>query len=813
MNKVTILLIFLLANLNADAQNLIKGKVIDAETKKSLAFANITFNGFKNKGVISDIDGNFKFNSKDSIKSIEVSYLGYENKIVKISSNEPMVVTLQPSLESLDEVLITNTEDPVLRILRKVIANRKKNNPLEKGGFKYTSYSKSIIDSDRFQQRSDSIRNAYLKMIEDGKLQMDNDTIGDFERTIVEKGTFHIAVLESVTIRKFLPPDLSEERVIASRVSGLKNAYLSMLATELQPFGFYEDNITLLDINFLNPIAKGSMKRYDYFLEKEVIRDNDTIFNISFQPKPKANIDGLKGFMYVNSDGYAIQNIVAEPAEELVTMLRIQQKYTQINDEDWFPKQLNFTIELNETDISIDGKTYLKNIKFIDTLSRKDFSEVELKYEEDATGKEKDFWDSYRIDDLSQKEQVTYHVIDSVGEELKFDKALGVINSLSTGNIPWGAFNLKLNRFMDYNKFEGFRLGAGFETNEKLFNKFRVGGYFAYGFKDYNWKFGGQAQYDIKKSDDFSITASYSNDVREVGNSSLQNMTTSIQGNTRSLIAFNMDIVEQYQLQVHRRDLKYLSWTAALRNEWVRPQYDAMFSSDSQMTDDYRNTEAILSLRYAHRERIVETPLRRFSLGSKYPIFKVRYVKGLDSFLKGSLDFHKIEASIHQSFYSKYLGRTRYHLQAGHMDGDVPFGLLFTGEGSYDEDFPVVMNDHFQTMFTYEFVSDSYMDLFLTHDLGSLLFKTEDFSPGVVLHHNMGWGDLSEPFDQETQFSTKDKLFIESGLELTNLLKLESLGVNMGYGIGGFYRYGFYGLDNNSDNFVYKFNFSFSLRE
>jgi len=132
MNKVTILLIFLLANLNADAQNLIRGKVIDAETKESLAFANITFNGVKNKGVISDIDGNFKFNSKDSIKSIEVSYLGYENKIVKISSNEPMVVTLQPSLESLGEVLITNTEDPALRILRKVIANRKKNNPLEK---------------------------------------------------------------------------------------------------------------------------------------------------------------------------------------------------------------------------------------------------------------------------------------------------------------------------------------------------------------------------------------------------------------------------------------------------------------------------------------------------------------------------------------------------------------------------------------------------------------------------------------------------------------------------------------------------------
>ena len=231
------------------------------------------------------------------------------------------------------------------------------------------------------------------------------------------------------------------------------------------------------------------------------------------------------------------------------------------------------------------------------------------------------------------------------------------------------------------------------------------------------------------------------------------------------------------------------------------------------MIDDYRNTEAIISLRYAHREQIVETPLRRFSLGSKYPIFNIRYVKGFDSFLKGSLDFHKIEANIHQSFYTKYLGRTRYHLQAGHIDGDVPFGLLFTGEGSYDKDFPVVMYDHFQTMFPYEFVSNSYIDLFLTHDLGSLLFKTEDFSPGVVLHHNMGLGNLTDLSAQGMQFNTKENLFIESGLELTNLLKLDAFGVNMGYGIGGFYRYGFYSLDKRSDNFVYKFNFSFSLRE
>jgi len=815
MKKSFLLAAFLMIVLNVQSQYLIKGKILDANTGESLAFANITFNDIKNKGVISDINGNFKFTSEVAIKKINVNYLGYQDSTIDVNSSDFIIIKLKPSLENLDEVVITNGENPALRIIRKVIANRDKNNPLKKGGFQYTSYSKSIIDSKELQKEADSTRNAYLEMIDKGELDIENDSLDSFEKTLIKKGTFHIAVLESVTQRKFLPPDLSEEKVIASRVSGFKNAYLTMLATELQPFGFYEDNISLLDINFLNPIAKGSIKRYDYFLEDELLRGNDTIFNISFQPKPEANIDGLKGFMYINSNGYAIQNIVAEPAQDLITTLKIQQKYSRINEQDWFPEQLNFIIKLNDvdTDIFIDGKTYLKDIKLLDTLQRKDFSEVALKYNKDATGKDEDFWNTYRTDSLSQKEQVTYQVIDSLGEEFKFDKTLNVINSVSTGNIPWGVVNIKLNRFLDYNKFEGLRLGGGLETNDKLFENFSVGGYFAYGFKDENWKFGTHARYDINKSEDFSVEASYTNDVREIGTSSLQNNRFSIYGNPRSLIASTMDIVEQYQIKLTRRDFNYLTWSAALRNEWVRPQYNYVFLDNSQFISNYRNTEAILNLRYAHRERIVETPLRRVSLGTTYPVFNLRYAKGFDSFLDGTFDYHKLEANIHQSFFSKYLGRTRYNLQAGYIDGNIPVGLLFTGEGSYDEDFPVVMYDRFQTMFLYEFLSDRYVNLFLTHDIGSLLFRSEKFSPGVILHHNMGWGDLDNSSAHNFQFQTKDQIFLESGLELTNLVKLQSFGTNMGIGVGGFYRYGFYTLDKSSDNFVLKLNVTFSLRQ
>lgn len=794
------------------AQKDISGKLVDSETKESLAFANITFNGVSTRGVITDIDGNFRYQSKDSISFLEVSYLGYKNKKVTPSTFQNLVIELEVSEESLSEVIITDGENPALRIIRKVIANRNQNNPLKKGGFSYLTYNRSIIDREGREKKADSIRSAFLMQIEKGELDPESDSLSSIEKALIREGNFNIMLFESVTERKFLPPDLSEENVIGTKVSGFKNPYFAMLATELQPFGFYEDNINMLDMHFLNPIANGSLKRYDYVLEERIFREKDTIFNISFQPKKSANIDGLKGFMYINSNGYAIQNIVAEPEEEMMLHLKIQQKYQFLNNKDWFPEQLNFEIILNDG-IFINGKSYLRDIEFQDNLRRRDFSEVQLKYEKDAPKKDDEFWNKYRIDSLSQKDRITYKVVDSIGQELKLDKVVDVATKMGDGYIPWGKFNIPFNRFFGFNRFEGFRLGAGLETNEKLFENLSFGGYTAYGFRDDNWKFGGKIRFDINRSQDMYLQFNYQNDVREIGRSAMnRSQGFSLNGGLRSLIASQMDFVENFQLAFGKRDFKYLKWSATLRNEFIRPQYNYFFLENQDLTRNYHNTEAIFHMRYAHRERIVETPLKRVSLGSTYPIFDLRYARGFDSFLNGDYSYDKVEASLHQSFFTRNVGKTRYRLQAGYIDGDIPLGLLFTGEGSNDRDIPVVMYDTFQTMLPYEFLSDQYAHLFLTHDLGSLLFKSENFSPGLIIHHNMGWGNLNNNFSHAWSYQTKDQLFVESGLEFTKLIKLNYVNIAyLNFGIGGFYRYGNYSFENNSDNFVLKLNTTFSF--
>jgi hypothetical protein len=791
------------------AQQQVKGSIEDASSKEKLAFAHITINNTKTKGGISDIDGNFNLQFKDSIFKIEVSYLGFKTQEIEGPFPEFLSIQLEPSSENLAEVIISNKEieNPALAIIRQVIANKDKNNPEKIGGFTYTSYSKSVFNDENIQLKRDSIRQDYYEKIAS---ESDfEDTLTSIERAL-KNGEMYIFMMESVSERKFLPPNRSFEEIIATKVSGFKNPYFAVLATEIQPFGFYREHITLLDLHFLNPIANGSINRYDYVLEDSLEDGEETIHIISFQPKKGRNFDGLKGFMHVHTSTYALQNMVAEPVDEMMIYLKVQQKYTQLNNQVWFPSQLNFEMRVN-SGIGVEGKTYIDNVEFLDDLKPRDFSEVKLAYAKDAPKKDEIFWSKYRKNPLSKFEENTYFLIDSIGEEYNFDRILSFGTKLSTGMIPLGKVDFPINRLMNYNRFEGFRLGGGLYTNEKIHEKLRLGGYFAYGFRDSQWKYGGDFRWEINRNKDMYFSLFYSHDVREIGTHGMKRKS-GFGFDLREFIASDMDFVTQYRASFKARTFKFLTHETSFIREEILPQYNYAFLQGENGITNYTNTQLRVQLRYAYGEQIMDNFTQRISLGTTYPIFQLDYSRGLDGVLDGDFSYTKVEASLTQRFFTKQVGKTRYRLQGGYIDQNLPVGLLFTGEGSYDQDIPVVMYDTFQTMFPYEFVSDEYVHLFLTHDIGGLLFKSNNFQPGVILHQNMGWGDLRNNFSHSIPFRTKDKIFMESGIEFTKLLKMNYLDTYyLGFGVGAFYRYGEYALNRSKDNFVTKINVSISF--
>ena len=791
---VTLLTIFLYTDVYC--QSIIKGKVVDSQNKEPLAFVNILFNGDTQSGTITDIDGRFSYRSPKKIKSLTCSYVGYEQKTFSLDSfddSEDLLIELSPSTFLLQEIVVLAGENPADRIIRKTIKNKKTNNPESISSFKYNSYNKVIYD-----------------------LESDDTTIKDSIQIIKDRVLQggHILIMESVTERKFIQPDISEETIIGVKVSGFKNPSFAPLATDLQPFSFYKEVIPIFDVNYLNPISNGALKKYQYSIEDTLYQNSDTTFVISFKPRPGKNIEGLTGLLYINTNQYAIQNVIAEPAEKGLIDIKIQQKYQFVDNKQWFPEQLNFEMVIGQSSsespgVSVNGKSYISNITLLAELNKKDFSLESVKMHDRATNRDSLFWREYRIEPLEDKETITYQVIDSIGEEFKFDSKLKFIEKVSQSKVPVKFVDIDLTKTLVYNRFEGLRLGAGLYTNEKFLKHLSIGGFFGYGLKDNQWKYGGGFTLTLDKEKELKLSGNYQNTLLETGNTGLDFFNSTMY-NFRSLLASQMDRIEQYSFSIDFRAFKFTKLNLSLNQTRVAPQYNYEFQSDEQQSiTDYNYSNISLNLRFAFKEKLIKSLNQRVSLGTKYPIVYLHYTRGIKGVFNGEFDFNKIAVRIEDFFYVKNLGETKIRLEGGYIDESLPYGLLFTGEGSYEKNWPVLMRNYFQTAAPYEFLSDRYVHLHFSHNFGSLLLQINNFKPHITFYQNIGWGNLSNAANHQTiDFKTMDKGLYESGLQFDNLIKIKYLNIAyLGLGAGAFYRYGPYASREMTDNLAFKFSF------
>lgn len=792
MGRITTVFLMALCHTIGMAQTTINGTVIDRITREPLAFANIAYN---NKfGIIADIDGRFSLITPSSINRIKCSYIGYKPYDQVLSETSNLVIEMTPTINELTEIVVAPGADPADQVIRKAIANKKTNNPENLSSFRYTCYNKMVFDFLFHKNKRDSI---------------------SISRMLLNS---HLLLTESVSERQFLKPDLSEEVVLATRFSGFKNPAFAALATDLQPFSFYQDYIKLFDIRYLNPISEGALKKYKFRLEEEIHKDRDTIFIISFKPIKDKNFDALEGMLYINSNKYAIQNVIASPFEKGKINLKIQQQYQYIDKAYWFPEQLNYTLTIEgypnkNIGIYSEGKSYISNVSVNFPLSKKDFSDFSVRIDSHATQKDSGFWQKSRNIPLTNTEKNTYRVIDSIGQSQHFDRYLKAIEKIFVGRFPLPYLDIDLNKTFLYNKYEGLRLGTGFVTNADLSRNMTFSGSFGYGLKDEKWKYALGADYMINPQHNFSIGVDYQDNLNEMGSYGLKSYTTNL-FDFRKLIGFRYDRIEQAAFNIHFQNLRYAQWNISVSQTRISPQYNYQFNEKAIPVTSYRKTDLNIYFRYAYAEKLINSFENTFSSAAKYPVVYVCFSKGFKNFAAGNFDYVKLEIAAEHSFYIRNFGLTKYWVEGSWINQSLPAGLLFTGEGSCDADLPFVIKNTFQTMRPYEFLSDRFANLFLSHHFGSLLFKTRFVAPGISIHSNIGWGTLKNPENHQfIAFNTKEKIYLECGLQLANLLKINY--ANLGYiglGTAAFYRYGAYALADPQDNITLKATINFTIQ-
>lgn len=246
-----------------------RGKVVDAETGEALVFASVAVKE-TNVATVTNIDGEFviKISEPQTSKNLEVTYLGYKNKIVPLSE---LREDEYKNIISMDQAPI-----PIKEIIVK---------PLDPEGI---------------------VRNAISRI---GKNYVSEPNLMTaFYRETIRKNRTYVSIGEAV-VEIFKAPYSNDLRYDGARIyKGRKGSDVEKMDTVLFKLQGGPVSVLQLDIvkNTESILTYDAMKYYDYSLTGVVEINNKPHFVISFKQKPSVDIPLFMGNLYIESDSYAI---------------------------------------------------------------------------------------------------------------------------------------------------------------------------------------------------------------------------------------------------------------------------------------------------------------------------------------------------------------------------------------------------------------------------------------------------------------------------------------------------------------------------
>ncbi|MEP7164350.1 MAG: DUF5686 family protein [Ferruginibacter sp.] len=824
--------VLLLSFSSAAQTGKLSGTVYDTITKAPLAFVSVSIKG-TNKGVVTDIDGHFSLDQLPGNTTLLISYIGYKIKEYDAGKNNPsdLRIFIERKGSQLENVVISANENPAHRIIRLLQKNKKKNDPESKLTFKYNAYTIAALSAgSRFWNMNSTDTTKQKKQPVEKLVQKTKDTAGDKLGAMLAQRfkENHLMLTESYTERIFRYPNQTKETVLATKVSGIKEAAFGITGSDFQPFGFYRDYLQMNTESYVSPVANGSISMYKFRLTETLLHEKDTTFIISFEPRAGKNFNGLKGVIYINSDGYAIENVIASPADEtgLIFTFRLQQKYEKVEG-NWFPVQLNTTLSQKDllTDSVMlywDSRCYITNAIFSKTFLRSAFSDVQIEYHPLAGRRPDTAWKLMRADTLNQKSKMTYETFELLPPKYKnmIGKANSAIKILTIEGIPWGKVDIPFKYILSgINKYERFRLGAGLQTNPSFSKWFSVGGFGGYGIKDKAWKYGANILFSIDQRTSTTIRFNYSRDILEPGNVDyfVRNGSVFSNQSLRNFLRSRMDSIEQYKVDLSTKLRPSLQSDIWLLNELRNPagyEYDYKDATTNKDLRRFRNTELGVGFRLTHGESFTRMGRAKIRTKPATTQLLLQVSKGIKGLLDGDLNYTKAAIQFNHRFQFKKLGQTSLQVEAGQVWGDVPYSYLFNTKATHSGRLSVYVPNNFQTVGLYEFVSSRTASVFMEHNFGSLLFKPKNISirPEIFLIQNISYGRLDNAALQKNiEFKVPEKGLFESGLLVKNLYRRRFLSVvYVGLGGGVFYRYGHYALSKAIDNWAFKWGFSIS---
>ncbi len=760
---------------------LISGRVMDASTGEPLPYVNVSVKN-TTTGAISDESGVFSFSCfHNPHDSIQFRYVGYQSQSISVDRfiNTKYTVELQPSNQTLPEVVIVPGENPAEVMLRKIIASKPLNNQEE-----FAYYSCEIYNKVRFDLKNFDAQLKERKLLQPFALVFENSDTSELT------GEVYVPLFLSESLSDFYyrkNPLAQREIIRAVRVSGVENeSFSAFLGNMYVQTNIYDNFIVLFEKNFISPIASGGLMYYRYYLTDSTFINNQWCYRIDFKPKRKQELT-FNGHFWVHDSTWGIVSYEMEMAPDAninyVRYLKMSASYTQ-NDSLWVKEKEAFfvdfyTISANEKLPGFFGQKNTSYMKYsFVPPDAKIFNNAALvTLQTDISSENNDFWIHHRHDSLNTQDLFVYEMIDSVQQLRAYKTWSDIIQMIATGYyvgkyLEYGPYASMLS----FNTIEGTRLRFGMRTSNEFSTKVMPYGHIAYGIKDEQFKYGAGIWYMFSKSPRRAFNMNYKYDYELLGKSENSFREDFLIGTLFSRNPVdNLTLTEQSNIQYEHEWMNGFSMTLFFSDKHLLASVNDAFLFQSggvlKSVSVLKTTETGIQIRYAYKERFLSGEFERISLGSRYPIIRLRIFKGVSGY-----DYLKTSLQISHWFNLRGLGWSKYVIDAGIINGSIPYPFLKIHEGNESLMFDEMA---FNMMNNYEFVSNRWVSLYYTHHFEGLFFnripllrkmKFREVVWGKILFGNLDVQNQMYNIFPENMFILTQP-YLETGAGIENIFK------------------------------------------
>jgi hypothetical protein len=475
----------------------ITGVVLNSENGESLPSATILLEGTY-RGTITNLEGQFSLSVEELPVTLTFRYIGFNSASAEVSEQTsfPLRITLSPSIEELDEIVVTE-RDPGLSIMERVIARKQIwRTGLE--NYRVEAYTRQSLSSDT----------AIVSISESSSIAYWHNNHGHREVQLSARQTSNLSEDQNFAGVRYLP-------------------------------NFYDDDIEIAGYRVVGITNPNALRYYHFRLLETTMMDGKPVYKIEVKPQRQRQ-PLFEGVAYVLGRDYALLEVDLKP-NDVVNFpppvqdfdLAYKQQFSNYGGDYWLP-----------VDMRIDGRIKIgmvglrfpaMNFRQVSRLSGYEingsipdsiFAEQRWFTRADTLGQKPEFTEIEQIP-LTMEESRAYETIDSTKTIEEAFRPEGFLARMidSDDDRDGGGGLLGLNSVIPkgvaprarFNRMDGLHVGLNY--NQRFSDAgFQLNGFGGYSFHSEYWDYG----------------TSFTQRLIRVGNSSLH-LTGGYENNTDTM--------------------------------------------------------------------------------------------------------------------------------------------------------------------------------------------------------------------------------------------------------------------------------------